>query len=124
MRSYLFHRRQRVKVDGTYSGWRTVSADLPQGTLLGSLLFNMFMNVVNYFISSVSLRLYADETTEYFGDHSPMILKYMINSELNTLSEWFYRNHLTTATKRDKRCSASLAPSSASQNKQKPECRL
>ena len=96
MRSYLFCRRQRVKIDGTYSDWRTVRAGLPQGTLLGPLLFNMFMNDVNYFISRVSLRLYADDTTEYFADHSPMILEYMINSELNTLSEWFYRNYLTT----------------------------
>ena len=82
MRSYLFRRRQRVKIDGTYTRWRTVRADLPQGTLIGPLLFSMFMNDVNYFISRVSLRLYADDTTEYFADHTPMILEYMINREL------------------------------------------
>ena len=37
----------------------------------------------------VSLRLHADDTTEYFAHHLPMIVEYMINSELNTLSEWF-----------------------------------
>ena len=97
MRNYLSDRRQRVKIDGTYSNWRTVKAGLPQGTILGPLLFNMFVNDLNYFITKVSLRLYADNATKYFADHSPTILEYIINDELNTLSEWlFHRNHLTT----------------------------
>ena len=71
MKAYLHDRRQRVKVNGTYSNWRTVRTGVPQGSLLGPLLFNVFINDINFFIDNVSLRLYADDTTEYFADQSP-----------------------------------------------------
>ena len=95
MESHSLNRRQRVKIDGVYSSWRTITTGLQQGTLLGPHLFNIFMNDLNYFISRVSLRLYADDTTEYFADHSSTVLEYTINSELDTLSEWFHWNMLT-----------------------------
>ena len=42
-----------------------MTAGVPQGFLLGSLIFNIFINDLNDFISTVSLRLNADDTTEY-----------------------------------------------------------
>ena len=62
MKAYLHDRRQRVKVNGTYSNWRTVRTGVPQGSLLGPLLFNVFINDINFFIDNVSLWLYADDT--------------------------------------------------------------
>ena len=50
---------------------------------------------INYFIENVSLRLYADDTTEYFADHSPMVLEFTINNEMSTLAEWFASNYLS-----------------------------
>ena len=95
MKAYLHDRRQRVKVNGTYSNWRTVRTGVPQGSLLGPLLFNVFINDINFFIDNVSLRLCADDTTEYFADQSPMVLEFTINSELDTISNWFTSNYLT-----------------------------
>ena len=95
MKAYLHDRHQRVKVNGTYSNWRTVRTGLPQGSLLGPLLFNIFINDINFFIDNVSLRLYADDTTEYFADQSPMVLEFIINAELDTISTWFASNYLS-----------------------------
>ena len=85
MTAYLTGRRQRVKLDGVYSSWRTITTGVPQGSLLGPLLFNMYVNDLNYFVSNTSLRLYADDTTEYASDVSPTVLQFVINSDLSVI---------------------------------------
>ena len=89
MTAYLIGRRQRVKLDGVHSAWRSIKTAVPQGSLLGPLLFNMYVNDLNYFITNTSLRLYADDTTQYASDVSPMVLQFVINSDLSVLSRWF-----------------------------------
>ena len=42
----------------------------------------------------MSLRLYADDTREYASDPSPMVLQYVINSDLSVLSSWFESYYL------------------------------
>ena len=65
MKAYLYDRHKRVKVEGVRSAWKLVKTGLPQGSLSGPLLFNLFINDINFFIDEVSIRLYADDTTEY-----------------------------------------------------------
>jgi hypothetical protein len=78
MRSYLQDRKQRVKCNGVYSDWLPIRCGVPQGSLLGPLLFNIFVNDVNYTVGNSSLRLYADDTTQYAHDTSPAILEYTL----------------------------------------------
>ena len=85
---------RRVKRDYVYSQWRSVYTGLPQGSLLGLLLFNVYMNDLNYCVKGTSLRLYADDTTAYASDASPLVLEYLINSDLEIVSNWFQQNYL------------------------------
>ena len=64
MKSYLLGRHQRVRLDNAFSEWKPITAGVPQGSLLGPLLINIFINDLNDFISTVALRFYADDTTE------------------------------------------------------------
>ena len=71
-----------------------VKVGVPQGSLLGPLLFDIFINDLNFFIPHISLRLYADDTTGYYSDTSPSVLQLIVNSEFSLLSSWFDQNRL------------------------------
>ena len=84
-----------MRLEGVCSNFKTVKFGVPQGSLFGPLLFNIFINDLNFCVSTVSLRLYADDTTAYLSDVSPTILEFSFNKDLQTLSSWFESNHLT-----------------------------
>ena len=70
--SYLLGRKQSVCFHGVCSSYKELGAGLLQGSLLVPLLFNIFINDLNYEVPGVSLRLYADDTTLYASDVSPI----------------------------------------------------
>ena len=94
MRSYLEGRKQRVKCNGVFSDWLPLRCGVPQGNLLGPLLFNIFMNDVNKSVNNSSLRIYADDTTQYADDFCPAVLQYTLNQDIQVLSDWFIANFL------------------------------
>ena len=98
MKAYLCGRKQLVKVDNTFSQWKAVRSGVPQGSLLGPLLFNIYMNDLNHFVQGSSLRLYSDDTTAYASDTSPLVLEYIINSDLQSVCKWFENNYLNINT--------------------------
>ena len=108
MSSYLLGRQQCVRLEGVCSNFKTVKSGVPQGSLLGLLLFNIFINDLNFCVPNVSLRLYADDTTAYLSDVSPTILEFSFNKDLQTLSSWFESNHLTVNSTKTQALSVGL----------------
>ena len=94
MTSDLLGRKQRVCLHGVCSSSSELRAGLPQGSLLGPLLINIFINGLNYAVLDVSLRIYSDDTTLYVSDVSPIALQFVLNQGLSRLSEWFDANYL------------------------------
>ena len=94
MKSYLTNRKQRVRVNKTFSEWERITTGVPQGSILGPPLFNIFLNGLFLFISNSSLSNYADDNTLYtFRDNLKKIKDNLRNS-FDTVHQWFYENYM------------------------------
>ena len=63
MKSYLTKRRQRVRVNSNFSAWERIISGVPQGSILGPLLFNIFLNDLFLLVKNSELSNYADDNT-------------------------------------------------------------
>ena len=85
--SYLSGRRQRVVLNGQASDWTQVLAGVPQGSILGPLLFLLYINNIVKHIGC-SIRLFADDTSLYIIVECPNAAARCLNADLQTISQW------------------------------------
>ena len=66
LKSYLSDRKQQIKISNGVSSWAKINKGVPQGSILGPLLFNVFINGIFYFTKTCTLYNYAVENTLSF----------------------------------------------------------
>ena len=86
-RDYLSDRRQRVVLPGVYSDWAYTKAGVPQGSVLGPLLFLIYINDIVNDIGS-NIRLFADDTSLYIIVTDPDTSAELLSSDLMKLDDW------------------------------------
>ena len=86
-RSYLTDRRQRVVIPGAESAWKFIRAGVPQGSILGPLLFLLFINDIVTDIGS-NIRLFADDTSLFIIVENPDTAAELINLDLEKIMTW------------------------------------
>ena len=95
LKSYLSDRKQYVHIGNSKSQIRSVSCGVPQGSVLGPLLFLLFINDLPACCPLGKVRIFADDTSIFF--HSDNIEDIILTARniMTQLSSWFYDNKLT-----------------------------
>ena len=86
-RSYLTDRKQRVVLPGAESEWTYIRAGVPQGSILGPLLFLLFINDIVDEIGC-HIRLFADDTSLYITVENPDMAAELLNIDLDKIMKW------------------------------------
>ena len=100
--SYLTSRKQKVLIDGYLSQSRTVTCGVPQGSVLGPILFALYVNDFPRVLQSSKALMYADDTVILFTGSSLETLQYTVSNELLAISMWFRDNQLLLNTDKTK----------------------
>ena len=91
---YLKNRMQRTKVNGSYSSWRELLKGVPQGSILGPLLFNIFINDIFFFLDKTKIANFADDNTTYAIENDIMNLLKTLEAETFSVLNWFRYNEM------------------------------
>ena len=89
--AFLKQRRQHVKLNGFFSFWTAVFSGVPQGSILGPLLFIIFINDIMEFCTSSEIFLYADDSKIYkhiITSSDKVLLQNDIVAVKNWLDKW------------------------------------
>lgn len=94
-KSYLYQRKQYLSFKGTNSRVLTMPCGVPQGSVLGPLLFILYSNDIPNSLKHCKSIIFADDTTLYLSSPSQDDLYHQMNNDLSSLHDWFKANKLS-----------------------------
>ena len=102
IKSYLSNRMQRTKVNGLLSDLEIVICGVPQGSILGPLMFLLYVNDLPKCVTDSSIMLYADDTVIYNADPKCEDSQSKLQLSLDKFALWSIQNKLTVNSKKTK----------------------
>ena len=94
-KSYLNIRTQKCVVNGSISESKSLAFGIPQGTILGPLLFILYINELPNCLENSEPQMYADDTHLTFAGNNVDIIEQKLNQDLISVSNWLVANKLT-----------------------------
>ena len=94
MESFLSNRQQRTKINNAFSRYSEIIYGVPQGPILGPLLFNIYICDIFFDIIECGIASYADDNTQYNFDFSLDNVISNLEKSTNSLLNWFRENHM------------------------------
>lgn len=100
--SYLFNRQQYISYNQTKSEMHSVTLGVPQGSILGPLLFVVLINDAYQCLQDCQMLMYADDTVLFFSHSSTKTIEEKLSHEGTKLFNWFADNNLVLNLKSGK----------------------
>ena len=94
LHDYLLNRFQRVKIGNSFSEWLKILIGVPQGSILGPLLFNIFINDLLFSILNADICNFADDNTLYTSGKSADNVTSVLQCEIENVLNWFELNSM------------------------------
>ena len=110
--SYLFARTQRVMFNGFLSDEMRVLTGVPQGSILGPLLFIVFFNDLSKSLVHSQCIKYADDTVLFVAGKNLFIIESRISSDMQRISDWCFENELILNLNKGRLRQSYLVPTS------------
>ena len=85
---------QRTKINSEYSSWKEIMFGVPQGSILGPLLFNIFLCDLSLIMENIDIASYADDNTPYTTGNSMEEVIQKLENAAKTLFQWFSDNQM------------------------------
>ena len=95
LENYLENRMQCTEIGDTQSELELIKCGVPQGSVLGPLLFLIYINDIVNSSKLFKFTLFADDTSLYYSCKNTNNLEWLVNSELSKISEWLSANRLS-----------------------------
>ena len=93
--SYLSNRTQQVEILNTLSDSKKIESGVPQGSILGPLLFLIYVNDFTNSLTAGKSIMFADDTNVFFSSDSYQTLYATANNELKNINNWLIANKLS-----------------------------
>lgn len=93
--NYLTNRRQVVASNGSLSEPRGITTGVPQGSVLGPILFLLFINDMPSCLLNSSVNMYADDTEIHVSGRTVQEVTMLLQADVARVAHWFKRNKLT-----------------------------
>lgn len=93
--SYLTDRKQQCYVNSKLSSQQTINCGVPQGSILGPLLFLIYINDLPHCLQHSNARMYADDTNITTSGKSLTEISYYVNKDLSNIRTWLLANKLS-----------------------------
>ena len=92
--SYLTNGTQRIKIGSTFSHWTNILKGIPQGSILGPLLFNIFINDLFLFLAKCEICNFADDNSLYSCGMNLDSMYSNLIQDMENIYEWFVYNSM------------------------------